>query len=414
MRKVPSLETVYRDYAPKGVKFYYLYKALAHPGLNGYVAPVTLEERLLHIKEAKRTLGSEIPWLADNMDNELRTALGEAPNSEFVIGPDGKILAMRVWSEPADLRRDLEEHVGPVAKQTQVSDLNMKTAPPPELAPTGVVPPMRRQGFYRSLIVEPHLEQSKFPFYVKLRAEADQRLLRTGEGKLYLGFFPDPIHHVHWNNEVAPVRYEISAAEGIEVSPKTAEGPKVEPPADSDPREFLLDVKLDDARTPATLDFHYYACSEKWCMPVSQQYTLNWEADPAGGRAMTGRRMRPGEGPQDPISRMMEMDISGDGALQREEMPENMAARFDRMDADGDGSVTREEMTAMRGRGPGGGPGRGQGPPNFDRNGDGKVTKDELPPPMQQRFDRMDANGDGALDEEEIQRMRQRRRPPGR
>ncbi|MCB9383632.1 MAG: hypothetical protein H6509_03385 [Bryobacterales bacterium] len=395
------MEAVYRDYAPKGVKFYYLYKALAHPGLNGYVAPLTLEERLMHVEEAKRTLGSDIPWLCDNMDDSLRKALGEAPNSEFVIDPEGKILAMRVWSEPDDLRRDLEEHVGPVEKPTEVSELEMKTAPPPELAPTGVVPLLKRQqNRYRALLVEPHLEQSKFPFYVKLRAEADRELLEGGAGKLYLGFFPDPIHHVHWNNQVAPVRYAITAPEGVDVSPASAQGPKVEEPADSDPREFLLDVKLDDARAPVTLDFHYYACSEKWCMPVSQRYTLRWEADPAGGRAMTGRKLRPGEGPQDPISRMMERDIDGDGAIQRDEAPENFGSRFDRMDANGDGSLTREEMEAMRGR--------MQGPNlrNLDRNGDGKVTKDELPPPMQQRFERMDANGNGTLEESEMPRRR--------
>ena len=398
------METVYRDYAPKGVRFYYLYKALAHPGLNGYVTPLTLEERLLHVEEAKRTLGSEITWLCDNMDNELRSALGAAPNSEFVIGPDGKILAMRLWSEPDDLRRDLEEHVGPVEKPTQVSDLSLKTEPWAEFAPTGVVPLLQREGQYRALMVEPHLEKSKFPFYVKLRAEADQQLLSSGEGKLYLGFFPDPIHHVHWNNEVAPVRYEITAPEGLAVTPATAQGPKVEPPADSDPREFLLDVKLDAARTPVTLDFHYYACSEKWCIPVSQQYTLTWAADPIGGRAMTGRKLRAGEDPQDPISRMMERDANGDGALQREEAPEDFAARFDRMDADGDGSLTRAEMVAMRGRM------QDPSPRNMDRNGDGKVTKDELPPPMQERFERMDANGNGVLEESEMPR----RRPPGR
>lgn len=402
------METVYRDYAPKGVKFYYLYKALAHPGLNGYVDPLTLEERLLHIAEAKRVLGSDIPWLCDNMDDQLRHALGEAPNSEFLLGPDGKILSMRLWSEPDDLRRDLEEHVGPVEKQTQVSDLNMERAPLPDLAPKGVVPLLQRKGAYRALLAEPQLDRSKHPFYVKLRAEADQSLLRSGEGKLYLGFFPDPIHHVHWNNEVAPVRYEIIAPDGLTVSPASAQFRKIAEKADADPREFLVDVKLDQARTPVALAFHYYACSDKWCMPVSQQYTLTWDADPSGGRAMTGRTLDPAvppQQPQDPISRMMDMDIDGDGALQRDEMPENMAARFDRMDANGDGALTREELEAMRGR--------MQGPPNFDRNGDGKVTKDELPPPMQQRFDRMDANGDGILDQQELQQMRQRR-PPGR
>jgi len=33
------------DYAPKGVKFYYMYKALAHPELDGYVNPFTLKIR---------------------------------------------------------------------------------------------------------------------------------------------------------------------------------------------------------------------------------------------------------------------------------------------------------------------------------------------------------------------------------
>ena len=287
------METIYRDYAPKGVKFYYLYKALAHPGLNGYVTPHTLEERLLHIEEAKRTLGSEIPWLADNMRNELRKALGEAPNSEFLIGPDGKILKMRVWSEPETLRRDLEEFIGPVDKPTQVSDLNRKIGPLPAFAPNEVVPLLERTGEYRALLIEPNLDTSEFPFYVKLRAEADQSLLQSGEGKLYLGFLPDPIHRVYWNNLVAPVRYEIKAPESISVSPVSAQSPKVEAPSDADPREFLADVKLDGARTPVTLDFHYYACSEKWCMPVSQQYTLRWEADPAGGRARTGDRVDP-------------------------------------------------------------------------------------------------------------------------
>ena len=45
------------DYAPNGVKFYHMYEALAHPELDGYVTPFTLEERLIQVKEAHRTLG---------------------------------------------------------------------------------------------------------------------------------------------------------------------------------------------------------------------------------------------------------------------------------------------------------------------------------------------------------------------
>lgn len=33
------METIYRDYSTKGVRFFYIYKALAHPETNGYITP---------------------------------------------------------------------------------------------------------------------------------------------------------------------------------------------------------------------------------------------------------------------------------------------------------------------------------------------------------------------------------------
>ena len=47
----------------------------------------------MHVAEAKRTLGSSIEWLCDNMQNEFKQALGGAPNSQFVIDPEGKIIS---------------------------------------------------------------------------------------------------------------------------------------------------------------------------------------------------------------------------------------------------------------------------------------------------------------------------------
>ena len=166
----------------------YLYKALAHPELNGYVNPVTLEERLMHIEEAKRTLGSEISWIADTMANDLKHAIGDRPNSEYLLDPTGRVLRARAWSDPDQLRRDLAEFVGPVENPTEVSDLNMEVKPAPEHAPTGIVPRIQKSGSYRTLISEPQLAKTTEPFYTKLRAEADQALLRSGEGNLYLAF----------------------------------------------------------------------------------------------------------------------------------------------------------------------------------------------------------------------------------
>ena len=75
------METVKVDYAPKGDDFYYIYKPLAHPEYNNYVVPVNLEERLMHVEEAKRVLGSSITWLADTMDNPWYEVMARTPNS---------------------------------------------------------------------------------------------------------------------------------------------------------------------------------------------------------------------------------------------------------------------------------------------------------------------------------------------
>ena len=89
------------------MNFYYIYKALAHPENNRYVAPFTLQERLLHVKEAERTIGSRFTWLCDNMENGLKHALGNAPNSEFILDAEGKVVVQRRWSTPDNLRADL-------------------------------------------------------------------------------------------------------------------------------------------------------------------------------------------------------------------------------------------------------------------------------------------------------------------
>jgi hypothetical protein len=45
-----------------------------------------------------------------------------------------------------------------------------------------------------------------------------------------------------------------------------------------------------------------------------------------------------------------------------------------------------------------------------DANGDKKLSKDEAPPMMRDRFDQADRNSDGFLDETELREMAQRMR----
>ena len=41
----------------------------------------------------------------------------------------------------------------------------------------------------------------------------------------------------------------------------------------------------------------------------------------------------------------------------------------------------------------------------LDKNGDGKLQKEELPPFLQDRFDQLDTNHDGVLDESELKQI---------
>ncbi|MEZ5356335.1 MAG: EF-hand domain-containing protein [Bryobacteraceae bacterium] len=332
------------------MRFYYLYKALAHPELDGYVGPVTLEERLMHVKEARRVIPTAIPWLTDTMANGLKHALGDSPNMEYIIDPEGKVAERRAWSDPDELRADLARLAGPSERVTQVEELGVKLAERPRHAPTGIVPrldlPDRAQQF-RALLIEPQLDKTNSPFYVKLRAEADRALLRDGKGRLYLGFHLDPLYGVHWNNLVAPVEYEWMPTEGASIAPAKATGPKVAAEADADPREFLATVELGESRPSATLKFRYYACTDTFCKAVTQEYLVHWTPDRDGGRTQqrpAGGQGRPGPG-SDPFSRF---DRDGDGKLSAEEVPPPMRQRFPLIDANSDGFVDREEMRRFR------------------------------------------------------------------
>ena len=283
------METVYRDYSAKGVKFYYIYKALAHPETNGYVTPFTLEERLLHVKEAERTLGSEIPWICDTMENDLKHGLGDAPNSEFIIDPSGKVAVRRSWSKPSELRSDLERLVGAVDKPTTIADLKMKKASPPKPAATGIVDRVKMPSQMQALKIVP-TPVSLEPFYVKLRAEAERSVTTSGSGKLYLGFHLDPLYDVHWNNLAAPLTFEVKTSTGTKISPASGEAPKIEVESDADPREFLLDIDAGRGEDSFAVTVKYFACNDEegWCKPVTQHYTVHLEVDRDGGSARRG------------------------------------------------------------------------------------------------------------------------------
>ncbi|MFQ5701384.1 MAG: hypothetical protein ACE5HU_06030 [Acidobacteriota bacterium] len=336
------------------MRFYYVYKALAHPEYNDYVTPFSLQERLMHIKEAKRTLGSSIPWLADNMDDELKTALGGVNNCELLIDPAGKVARRRAWSKPEELRKDLEHLVGPVEHVTRVSDLHLKTEPPPKMVARGIVPRVEVTGPMHALRIEANLDDTKQPFYAKLRAEVDDSFLEDGKGTMYIGFHLDPLYHVHWNNLADPLEFDLAVPAGVHLSSSRGKAPRVKEAADADPREFLLDLSASENAEPLHLSVRYFACddADTFCVPVTQHYRVHLQVDPNAGR-VTSRNEGAKKGAvsaQERAARLMRWDTNGDGKIARDEAPERLKKRFDMIDTNGDGQLDADEIKAMAAR----------------------------------------------------------------
>ncbi|MFQ5741117.1 MAG: EF-hand domain-containing protein [Acidobacteriota bacterium] len=413
------METVQRDYAPEGVRFYYIYKALAHPELSGYVSPFTLQERLLHVSEARKKLGSSIPWLCDTMSNDLKHALGNASNSEFVMDPKGIVVSRKAWSQPVELRKLLEKLVGPVEKPTRVSDLRMPPAPGVEQSSiaTGIVPRVQLPGRMVPLKISPVIQENEVAFYAKLRAEVTPAFLERGKGQLYLGFHLDRLYGVHWNNLTEPLSFQLYSPKGVRLTPAKGVGPHLKEPADKDPREFLVDIAAESFSAPLDLTVRYFACDDAntFCIPVTQRYAIHLQRDRDGGSAFRRRRSdRRGGGF---LNRLRDSDTNGDGRIGRDEVPEAFKSRFSFLDANGDGFIDEKELesAAQRRRGGLGGKRFVERVLENDADGDGRISRQEAPPPLLHRFDKVDTDGDGYLDKEELRVAAERlRRTPSR
>lgn len=144
------------------------------------------------------------------------------------------------------------------------------------------------------------------------------------------------------------------------------------------------------------------------------------------------------EAPEQAWARLKQLDKDGDGAIAKSELPQRpaggpgaggaggkMAQFLKQMDADGDGKITESEAGERWGRlgqldkngdgavdlktelpqapaGGAGGAGRGEFFAKADKNGDEKLTADEVPEQAWERLSKLDKNGDNAIDKDEL------------
>jgi len=100
---------------------------------------------------------------------------------------------------------------------------------------------------------------------------------------------------------------------------------------------------------------------------------------------------------------MERFDKNKDGQLSQDEVPAKVWERLGKADADGNGVVTKEEFMAAHKEGAANGEGRGGDRfAALDKDGDGKVSKEEAGEKFADRFDKVDANSDGFLTKDEI------------
>lgn len=338
---------MYQDYHPRGVNFFFIYKRLAHPELVGhYVQPFTLQERLAHAQAAERRLGCSIPWLVDGMDNRLNHLFGRRANSEVIIDPAGIIVRKRAWSHPAQVRKDLEQLVGPVTPVTLEEDIHLEfELPPKSPAPRGQVPLVDRSQM-QVVEITPRIDPDGLPFFAKLRAEADASLLTDGAGRLYLGFHLDPFHQAHWNNLTEPLSIQLGLPREVKTESSAHSAPRVSMASDADPREFLLNLEGWRSDEPIHVTVTYFACiGEESCHAVQQHYEVHRRFDPDGGQAM-------GEGAghwqyDDFADKALARDKNGDGKLSLTEVQGLIRPHFDDFDTNRDGVLEREELKTV-------------------------------------------------------------------
>jgi Ca2+-binding EF-hand superfamily protein len=131
-------------------------------------------------------------------------------------------------------------------------------------------------------------------------------------------------------------------------------------------------------------------------------------------------RARPAKG-QKPEQLFKNLDADGNGKVTAEEVPQERRGLFRRIsaqaDKDGDKSLNEQEFVAgfhaaraaasRQGTGPGGAAADpeklAERLMRLDKNGDGKISRDEFDRPAARRFEQLDTNGDGAVDAEEIE-----------
>lgn len=182
------MEALHKAYSTKGVSFYYVLSREPHPGFYGFVQPDSLEWRQEYVRLANAEMQSELAWIIDDMENTMQQTYGRMPNSEFIIDSDGTLLASKEWADPDELKKYLEEKIGP----SGITDEDWK-----KLSKRDVV-----RTSYSDNDEVPGTElprESLFPLQVELVGDesGDKSLIKLEAGMLAAGITPGGLSRLY-------------------------------------------------------------------------------------------------------------------------------------------------------------------------------------------------------------------------
>lgn len=288
-----EVEAASVDYAAEGVKFFYVYQSLRHPELEGYVQAQNMTERFLQVAEAKKKMGTKVPWLADTIDDVFRVAMKTNSNSVFLISPEGEIVYGADRMNSDGLRQALVKHVGEAKTSTAVADLNLPRMTRSRNQNVDTDLQVQRPEGMQILEISPSKPEETY--YVKLRVEAEPELLDTGTGRLFLGFYPDPIHDAHWNNLTEPMKYVLELPEGVTADPVEASAVKGPGESDTKPRQFWVNIQSGAKLADMKLKLHYYGCTPNLCKALTHEYTIAFKEEDRNSRTFGFNRGSKGQ-----------------------------------------------------------------------------------------------------------------------
>ena len=347
------LEALALNHASDDLQVFYIHHQLAFPENHGLLQPFNEFERIQQSKEMAKQLKTKIPWLCDTMENTVLQKLPPHPEERiFIYSADGAELFSGSLQTPRPIMDKLIELLGAPQKKIHPNQL-----PEPTIEPLELEPPKWVKRIYFNPQIQHFVplklvpRDSRLPHYVKLRAEADSALLKTGNGNLYLGFHIDPLYKAQWNNSGTTLNYTIIPTGGT-VTPSTQSAPRIREACDGEPREFVITAEQQNTELPLLLKVTYsvYLPSLKSTIDVTQEYLIYLQEDPLGGQAYRRQIAYRDPAPKTYSaestaipSALRRYDADGNGKLTRNEVKGTLYSKFPEIDTNRDGYLNSTE-----------------------------------------------------------------------